>query len=77
MAKNDPNHPEVARAAQDVSAPAHREDPGPHHYGRGGAGNAPEGLGGQGERRASVTKKEGGEKDGLVDKAKAFLGGKK
>ncbi len=39
MAKNDPNHPEIARAAQDVEAPAHREPDGPHHYGRGGAAN--------------------------------------
>lgn len=39
MAKNDPNRPEVARAAQDVEAPAHREPEGRHHYGRGGAAN--------------------------------------
>lgn len=39
MAKNDPARPEVARAAQDVEAPAHREPEGPHHYGRGGAAN--------------------------------------
>ncbi|KAL5389666.1 hypothetical protein DPSP01_002161 [Paraphaeosphaeria sporulosa] len=39
MAKNDPARPEVARAAQDVEAPAHREPDGPHHYGRGGAAN--------------------------------------
>ncbi|KAF9730320.1 hypothetical protein PMIN06_011451 [Paraphaeosphaeria minitans] len=39
MAKNDPSRPEVARAAQDVEAPALREPEGPHHYGRGGAAN--------------------------------------
>lgn len=39
MAKNDPSRPEVARAAQDVEAPAHREPEGRHHYGRGGAAN--------------------------------------
>lgn len=39
MARNDLNHPEVARASQDVEAPAPREPEGPHHIGRGGAAN--------------------------------------
>lgn len=39
MARNDPNHPEFARAAQDVTAPHHREQEGPRHIGRGGAAN--------------------------------------
>ncbi|KAF2200135.1 hypothetical protein GQ43DRAFT_88601 [Delitschia confertaspora ATCC 74209] len=39
MARNDPLHPELARASQDVEAPNPRDPEGPHHYGRGGAAN--------------------------------------
>ncbi|KAL1624963.1 hypothetical protein SLS54_003688 [Diplodia seriata] len=41
MARNDPQHPEIARAAQDVEAPpsAVRDHEGPKHFGRGGAAN--------------------------------------
>jgi hypothetical protein len=40
MAKNDPNHPEVARLAQDVQPPPQKEQPETQfHYGRGGAAN--------------------------------------
>lgn len=77
MAKNDPNRPEIARAAQDVEAPAHREPEGPHHYGRGGAANIV-GLSEE-ERRVAQEKEEKGGK-GVVDKGKGFLqklGGKK
>jgi hypothetical protein len=79
--KNDPNHPEIARAAQDVVAPSHREDHGPHHYGRGGGGNLiPQEANqrqAQGEHAPAAHQKEGEVKaGGLVDKAKAFLGKK-
>jgi hypothetical protein len=39
MAKNDPSHPEVARASQDVVPPAPREPESSFHIGRGGAAN--------------------------------------
>lgn len=41
MAKNNPAHPEIARASQDVEASpaAHVEPHGKVHIGRGGAGN--------------------------------------
>jgi hypothetical protein len=39
MAKNDPNHPEIARASQDVNAPVQREPDASFHVGRGGAAN--------------------------------------
>jgi len=39
MAKNDPNHPEVARASQDVEPVGQREPQGSFHVGRGGAAN--------------------------------------
>ncbi|KAF2684770.1 hypothetical protein K458DRAFT_417636 [Lentithecium fluviatile CBS 122367] len=82
MARNDPNHPELARASQDVEAPPHREAEGPHHYGRGGAANiakpTPE------EARAAQEHKQRTEDaaagKGLVEKGKEFiskLGGKK
>ena len=90
MARNDPLHPEIARAAQDVDPPAHRDHEGPHHFGRGGAANvatpseeevraAKEGN----ERRSAEARRgsnERGEGKGLVDKGKELLeklGGKK
>jgi len=39
IAKNDPLHPEIARASQDVRSPVFREPEGSFHYGRGGAAN--------------------------------------
>lgn len=39
MASNDPSKPEVARAAQDVAAPAHKQPETAVHVGRGGGGN--------------------------------------
>jgi hypothetical protein len=39
MAKNDPNHPEYAREAQDVDGAPPRLSVGEFHTGRGGAAN--------------------------------------
>jgi len=40
MARNDPEHPEIARASQDVDGPQPRDGTEPmHHVGRGGSGN--------------------------------------
>jgi hypothetical protein len=39
MARNDPQHPELARAAQDVDTGPLPKPQGPKHYGRGGAAN--------------------------------------
>jgi hypothetical protein len=76
MARNDPLHPELARASQDVEAPAHREKDGPHHYGRGGAANiakmTPEEVKAEEKRK----EREGKEK-GLLEKVKGLVGGKK
>ncbi|KAF1815557.1 hypothetical protein P152DRAFT_371770, partial [Eremomyces bilateralis CBS 781.70] len=47
IAKNDPAHPEIARAAQDVG-PVPRGDPEVYHTGRGGAAN----VGGEKVERA-------------------------
>lgn len=86
MARNDVNHPEIARAAQDVEAPGHREPDGPHHFGRGGAANiakssSPEPqVGAKSGRKSGEVKREqgaAGEVKGFVEKAKEFFGGKK
>ncbi|KAK8256038.1 hypothetical protein IWZ00DRAFT_498591 [Phyllosticta capitalensis] len=90
MAKNDPNHPEIARAAQDVEAPAHHLEPeGNFHYGRGGAANvtkvtdekAMEAKRHNEMRTSEELERErmvhGGEKEdvrGLGEKAKDLLG---
>jgi hypothetical protein len=80
MARNDPNHPELARAAQDIEAPIPREGEGPHHFGRGGAANV---VANQGERKSGDAQREnsnGSEAKGLVGKGKELLnklGGKK
>lgn len=71
MARNDPNHPELARASQDVEVPPHREADGPHHFGRGGAanvakGNSPEPQVDSGKSRKSEDKN-------LVEKGKDLL----
>ncbi len=39
MAKDDPSHPEIARASQDVEPVEQREPQGSFHVGRGGAAN--------------------------------------
>jgi hypothetical protein len=39
MARNNPDRPEIARAAQDVEGSPQPEAQGPKHYGRGGAAN--------------------------------------
>lgn len=80
MAKNDPEHPEVARAAQDVDGTP-REPEGPKHYGRGGAANvigqdtnaAPRKSA---EERKSTEKARRGSNNngqGLLAKGKEFL----
>lgn len=71
IAKNDPEHPELARAAQDVAPVIKREPDGLHHYGRGGAANVVatgDGKDGKSEE----------EHKSLLEKAKETLGlGKK
>jgi hypothetical protein len=76
MALNDPERPEVARAAQDVEA--HPTQSEPTHYGRGGAANI---LEKNGQRKASVEAKRKSEeakrqepgKGGLLAKGKDLL----
>ena len=75
MARNDPNHPEIARAAQDVDAPGHRDEDGPHFYGRGGAANYAKPA--DTEHKAGETKQEGVKDKGIVEKIKEKLGGNK
>jgi hypothetical protein len=87
MARNDPNHPELARASQDVEAHAHRDPEGPFHYGRGGANVAkptPEETRtahDANKRKSEEARREDGVAGkGLVEKGKEFiskLGGKK
>lgn len=75
MARNDPNHPEIARAAQDVDTPVHREDDAPHFYGRGGAANYAKPSDGERktERKSDEAKREGANGKGFVEKGKEFL----
>lgn len=72
MALNDPERPEVARAAQDVEGPVQVSEPkGPTHYGRGGAANIIEK---DGQRKSEeVKREEGNGKGGLVAKGKELL----
>jgi hypothetical protein len=66
MAKNDPNNPDKSRLAQDVEAPAIREQEN-FHYGRGGAANiakAPDARSDSKERRPH---------EGIAEKGKEFL----
>ncbi|KAH7072969.1 hypothetical protein BKA63DRAFT_54839 [Paraphoma chrysanthemicola] len=87
MAVNDPDRPELARAAQDVDAPKVASEPkGPTHYGRGGAANI---IGdkngarksGENKRKSEdIKREEGAAKGGLLAKGKELLnklGGKK
>ncbi|TKA77614.1 hypothetical protein B0A55_03135 [Friedmanniomyces simplex] len=79
MATNLQNFPEIARAAQDVNAPAHHEKEarGTYHWGRGGEGNKMTvgsdkskerpGLGGEQQQRR-------GSFQGIVEKGKEILG---
>jgi hypothetical protein len=79
MAQNDLEHPELARAAQDVEAPAHVSEPkGPTHYGRGGAANIIDKDGqrksGDAKRKSEeVKREEGNGKGGLLAKGKELL----
>ncbi len=84
MARNDPAHPERARASQDVDAPARREPDGPLHYGRGGAANfatpTPAEEEARGVREKSDEEGGGADGKGLVDRGWGLLsklGGKK
>jgi hypothetical protein len=80
MTKNDPQHPELARLAQDVDSTPHLhpEPQGPKHYGRGGAANIindgqPAGV----QRKSAEAKRKGeeakAEEKGLLAKGKDFL----
>ena len=76
MAKNDTQHPELARAAQDVDSGPQPEPQGPKHYGRGGAANII--SDGQPAQRKSAEAKRKGEEaraedKGLLAKGKDFL----
>jgi hypothetical protein len=82
MAQNNPERPEVARAAQDVEGPTELPEPkGPTHYGRGGAANIIENNGdrksGDAKRNMSVESKpeevNGNGKGGLLAKGKELL----
>ncbi len=68
MAHNDPERPQVARAAQDVESPPLTEPTGPQHYGRGGAANITK----QASPGAEARRKEEAEK-GLLEKGKEML----
>ena len=79
MAQNDPQRPEVARAAQDVDAPTIAPEPtGPKHYGRGGAANI---IDKDGQRKSGdvkrkseeVKREEATSKGGILAKGKEFL----
>ncbi|KXL50543.1 MAG: hypothetical protein FE78DRAFT_66763 [Acidomyces sp. 'richmondensis'] len=90
MATNDPANPSLARAAQDVEAPAyHNKAPkGTFHWGRGGEGNMTTvGIGeGEGERektkdrhrsterRGSKGKERRPSLQGVVEKGREMLG---
>lgn len=76
MAKNDPNHPELARAAQDVDAPRIRESERPHHFGRGGANivEADEEHAARGSKSPELKPEGAGASNkGLLDKGKDLL----
>ncbi|KAF2454965.1 hypothetical protein BDY21DRAFT_352031 [Lineolata rhizophorae] len=72
MAKNDPMHPEIARAAQDVSGEPPREPETNYHFGRGGAANVVRSGSGDRERRGSSH--SGEHHKGIVEKGKEMLG---
>lgn len=71
MARNDPEHPELARAAQDVDSTPQPEVQGPKHYGRGGAANV---IGDEAKRNSEDAKREDqGAGKGLLGKGKDLL----
>ncbi|KAL6709768.1 hypothetical protein ACN47E_001197 [Coniothyrium glycines] len=81
MAKNDPDRPELARAAQDVDATP-REPEGPKHYGRGGAANIITEDGQSTQRKSAEAKRKSVDKarrdsnnngQGIFAKGKEFL----
>lgn len=80
MAHNDPERPDLARAAQDVDAAPPTEPQGPKHYGRGGAANII-GTDGQGQRKSAEAKRKseeptsenGGASKGILAKGKEML----
>jgi len=82
MSKNDPFHPEMARAAQDVEALPLREPEGNFHYGRGGAANVAKPTEEEvrkskevNERRSrSFDRDDGSDTRGLAEKSKDLLG---
>jgi hypothetical protein len=75
MALNDPQHPELARAAQDVEAPSTKSEP--THYGRGGAANIIEKDGqrtsNDARRKSEDAKRQEAGKGGLLAKGKELL----
>jgi hypothetical protein len=75
MALNDPQHPELARAAQDVEAPSTMSEP--THYGRGGAANIIEKdgqrRGSDARRKSEEAKRQEDGKGGLLAKGKELL----
>lgn len=72
MARNDPERPDLARAAQDVESKPHPEPQGPKHYGRGGAANI---IGdGQPAQRKSAEAKRKSEDEKREDNGKGLLG---
>jgi hypothetical protein len=71
MALNDPQHPEVARAAQDVEAPNTVSEP--THYGRGGAANIIEK---DGQRKSGDAKRKSGDVKRKSEEAKRQESGK-
>jgi len=86
MAKNNPNHPELARKLQDVGPDIYHVSEGESHFGRGGAANtikmsAEEIAGARAEnarleREALERARNGAEKiKGWADKGKDFLKG--
>lgn len=79
MRENDPAHPEIARAAQDVDGPAHKPAPDTAHVGRGGAGNVASANNAMGSVEQQHQKQgRKGSFTGAMDKAKEALGlGKK
>ncbi|KAI9701434.1 MAG: hypothetical protein M1820_006525 [Bogoriella megaspora] len=81
MAKNDPEHPEVARAAQDVESPPPREQHGGFHVGRGGAANVAKAETDNSGNTTELQQGEQGlgmgvrrESKGLADRGKELLG---
>jgi len=83
IAKNDPLHPEIARASQDVRSPVFREPEGSFHYGRGGAANVAKLSEEEARlakenntRKSQELEREYGKEDikGWADKGKELLG---